>query len=276
MKSVCAKRNTYSILHAGVEVGIPYPYLRDNSGKETMWLVGPEHGRSFVVGRTPDGKYVISKGNGLSYTEYSFVNTGEMGSDTWGLLLKQDALRDFELGQEVAELGIKTNQMQYVLRLDVPLKIYGETLYPHLLQYTVECPYRISDAAFMTREQIDEQVERWPQKHELNYLNAAEVLVNNLRTLHDNGILHNALTIQNYTWALELLDFELACSPRYPYNSEDYRRHVPELIPREIIHTYQIICYIAGVLGEAVDHYALCEFFADKGFDLKQFVVLNE
>ena len=273
MIPVCAKGHTYSILHAGVEVGISYPYLRDDSGMETMWLVGPEHGRSFVVGRTPDGKYVISKGNGLSYTKYPFLNTRELGADTWGLLLEQDALRDFILGQEVAELGIKTNQMQYVLRLDVPLSINGETLFPHLLQYTVECPYRISDAAFMSREQIDEQVGRWPKKHELNYMNAAEILVNNLSILHNNGILHNALTIQNYTWALELLDFELSCSPKHPYEKEDYQRHVPDLMPREVLHTYQIINYIAGVLQETIDHRILSAVFREKGFDLKAFAI---
>lgn len=273
MIPVCAKEHNYSILHAGIEVGIPYPYLRDDSGKETMWLVGPEHGRSFVVGRTPDGKYVISKGNGLSYTAYPFINTGEMGSGTWGLLLSHDAIRDFKLGQEVAELGIKTNQIQYVLRLDVPINIHGETLYPHLLQYTVECPYRISDAAFMTRAQIDEQVRRWPLKHDRNYMNAAEILVNNLRILHTNGILHNAITIQNYTWALELLDFELASSPKHPYDKEDYQRHVPDLMPREILYTYQIIIYIAGVLQETIDHRILSAVFREKGFDLKAFAI---
>ena len=273
MTPICAKDHPYSILHAGVEVGIPYPYLRDDSGKETMWLVGPEHGRSFVVGRTPDGKYVISKGNGLSYTEYPFVNTGELGADTWGLLLKQDAIRDFKLGQEVAGLGIKTNQMQYVLRLDVPLNIHGVILYPHLLQYTVECPYRISDAAFMSREQIEEQVKHWPQKQEFNYMNAAEILVNNLRILHTNGILHNALTIQNYTWALELLDFELACSPKHPYEREDYQRHVPDLMPREILYTYQIIIYIASVLREEVSYKWLDGLFLDNNFNIKAFSI---
>ena len=38
---------------------------------------------------------------------------------------------------------------------------------------------------------------------------AADLLLHNLQILHKNEILHNAISEQNYTWALELLDFEL-------------------------------------------------------------------
>lgn len=103
---------------------------------------------------------------------------------------------------------------------------------------------------------------------------AANVLIRNLRVLHDHDILHNAISEQNYTWALELLDFELACSPAHPYTSEDDMRHVKDLFPREIMQTYVVINYIAGVLRENIDFVEIDKLFAEYGFDLKQYVVL--
>lgn len=206
------------------------------------------------------------------------LHTREFFDDTWGLLLKQDAERDFILGQEIQGLGIKTNNMEYVMELveDVLLPS-GHTLKPVLLQYNVECPYRISDAPFMRLEQIHAEVAKWEKMNDLgferSYLIAANVLVRNLRILHDNGILHNAIIEQNYTWALELVDFELACSPKHPYLNDDDRRHVKDLFPREIIQTYVIINYIAGLLMENIDFSLVDAIFAKYGFDLKQYVV---
>ena len=70
-----------------------YPYLRFEHGDKTMWQVSPIHGRSYVVGRTDNGRYVVSKGNGLGYTQLNFLYTSEQSTDVWGLLLKEDALR---------------------------------------------------------------------------------------------------------------------------------------------------------------------------------------
>lgn len=77
-----------------------------------VYCVSPIHCRSFVVGRKENGRYIVSKGNGLAYSQYSFLYTPEMPTDVWGLLLKEDALRDFYCGQDVQALGIKTNQME--------------------------------------------------------------------------------------------------------------------------------------------------------------------
>ncbi len=241
-----------------------------------MYCLSPHHGRSFIVGRTHNGRYIVSKGNGLSYTQLSFLNTREFGDDTLGLLLRKDAERDFQIGQEIEALGIKTNHMEYVLELDVELTLpNGQNMKPYLLQYDVECPYRICDAAFMTQEQIRVEVEKWEQMNERGYkkahMIAAHVLIRNLRILHDHDILHNAIHEQNYTWALELLDFELACSPTYPYAKEDYRRHVKSLFPREIIQTYVIINYIAGVLKEEIDFAEVDSLFSEYGFNLNEY-----
>lgn len=243
-----------------------------------MWCPSPLHGRSFVVGNTKDRRYIISKGNGLCYTQHTFLHTGEFCDGTWGLLLRQDAERDFIMGQEVEALGIKTNHMEYVLELDVEITLpNGHKVKPCLLQYDVECPYRICDAAFMTQEQIHTEVAKWEKMNGHGYnkahMIAANVLIRNLRVLHDHDILHNAISEQNYTWALELLDFELACSPAHPYTSEDDMLHVKDLFPREIMQTYVVINYIAGVLREEIEFAEIDALFAEYGFDLKQFVV---
>ncbi len=278
MQIDCSAIHDFCIARKTERIVPYYPYLLDNNGDRGMYSPSPLHGRSYVVGRTDSGRFVISKGNGLSYTQHTFLHTGEFFDGTWGLLLRQDAERDFIMGQEIEALGIKTNHMEYVLELDVKITLpNGHKVKPCLLQYDVECPYRICDAAFMTQEQIHTEVAKWEKMNGHGYnkahMIAANVLIRNLRVLHDHDILHNAISEQNYTWALELLDFELACSPAHPYTSEDDMRHVKDLFPREIIQTYVIINYIAGVLREEIDFAEVDALFAEYGFNLKQFVV---
>ena len=278
MNKVRAGENPYRILLLKDERYEVFPYLRNPNGDKEMFSVSPHHGRSYIVGRNSDDRFVVSKGNGLSYSQYQLIHTGEFGDDTFGLLLGKDAERDFLLGQEIETLGIKTNHMEYVIELlqEVTLK-NGHQVKPVLLQYDVECPYRICDAAFMSQKQIYKEVTKWERMNDRGYdkayMIAANVLIRNLRILHDHNILHNAIHEQNYTWALELLDFELACSPSHPYTSEDDMRHVKDLFPREIMQTYVIINYIAGVLREEIDFTEVDALFAEYGFNLKQFVV---
>ncbi len=222
---------------------------------------------------TEDGKYIVSKGNGLSYTQYQHLHSAEFGNNTWGVLLKNDACRDFTLGMEISQLGIKTNVMNYVLELDKNILLTnGHTITPVLLQYTVECPYRICDTAYMRRSEIEKQVGKWKLFDKWNcsnyHLIAAHILIDNLRILHDNEILHNAIHPQNYTWALELLDFELACSPSHPYSNEEDISRVKDLYSREIIQTYDVINHIAWSLGETFDYKTIDNIFLQYGFDL--------
>lgn len=278
MNKVKASESPYRIILLEDEKYEVFPYLRNPNGDKEMFCVSSHHGRSYIVGKTNDDRFVVNKGNGLSYSQYQFIQTGELGDDTLGLLLKKDAERDFIIGQEIEALGIKTNHMEYVIELlsEITL-INGHQLRPVLLQYDVECPYRICDAAFMSQEEIHREVTKWERMNERYfekaYMIAANVLIRNLRILHDHNILHNAIHEQNYTWALELLDFELACSPAHPYTSEDDMRHVKDLFPREIIQTYVIINYIAGVLREEIDFAEVDALFAEYGFDLKQFAL---
>lgn len=253
-----------------------YPLLCNPEGGETLYSVSPLHGRSFVVGRHVDGRYIVTKGNGLCYSQYPFLCTSETPTDVWGLLLKEDALRDYHCCQDVQALGIKTNQMECVLELDYPIYIAqtDKVIKPVILQYNVECPYRICDAAFMERSQIETEVAKWQQYnhkgYSQSYMVAADVLISNLRTMHDHEVLHNAIHEQNYTWALELLDFELCRTPQHPYTKEDYERHVVDLYGREVIQTYVIINHIAGVLGETPDYKMLDGMFKDYGFDIEK------
>lgn len=277
MQQLRSKDYDYQVILSNNDGTTCYPLFR-GKGDNVIISPGPLHGRSYVVGRLNDNRFVVSKGNGLCYSHYSLLHTGECFDDVWGLLLRQDAERDFVLGKEIEALGIKTNHMEYVLELDVEIELLnGHKVKPCLLQYDVECPYRISDATFMSQEQILAEVAKWEKMNERSYdkahMIAANVLIHNLRVLHDHNILHNAIHEQNYTWALELLDFELACSPAHPYTSEDDMRHVKDLFPREIIQTYVIINYIAGVLREEIDFAEVDALFAEYGFDLKKFAL---
>ncbi len=277
MQQLRSKDYDYQVILSNNDGTTCYPLFR-GKGDNVIISPGPLHGRSYVVGRLNDNRFVVSKGNGLCYSHYSLLHTGECFDDVWGLLLRQDAERDFVLGKEIEALGIKTNHMEYVLELDVEIELLnGHKVKPCLLQYDVECPYRICDAAFMSQEQIQAEVAKWEKLnvrgYDKAYMIAAYVLIRNLRILHDHNILHNAIHEQNYTWALELLDFELACSPAHPYTNEDDMRHVKDLFPREIIQTYVIINYIAGVLREEIDFAEVDALFAEYGFDLKQFAL---
>lgn len=279
MKKYEAIETKYRILKKNGDNQI-YPYLRSEIGHINIWCISPNHGRSFLVGKTSE-RYIISKGNGLSYTQHCFVNTKEIGADSWGLLLSKDAIRDFNLGLEISSLGIKTNQMEYVLELDCRVAAAEyQTVHPILLQYSVECPFRICDASYMSQNDIYNEVYKWnifnEKGYSERYLIAANVLIKNLRILHDNGILHNAIHSQNYTWALELLDFELACSPTHPYSSEDDMRQIKDLFPREIIQTYEIINHIAWCLKEDIDFRKVDKLFKDYGFDIEKYKLKYE
>ncbi|MBR5824189.1 MAG: hypothetical protein IKY67_08620 [Paludibacteraceae bacterium] len=276
MQKIPCSSYPFRVIHDSGSLQTIYPYIRTEDGDREFICLTPIHGRSFVVGKTNNEKYIVSKGNGLSYTQSSFLHTGEFYDGTWGLLLRQDAERDFLVGREVEAIGIKTNHMQYVLEIDFDVNLpNGHKIKPTLLQYDVECPYRICDAPFMEQELIMKEIKKWELVNERGYekyhMIAANILINNLRILHSNNILHNAIHEQNYTWALELLDFELACSLQYPYTKEDYQRHVKDLLPREIIQTYVIINYIAGVLKEEIIFSKIDSLFAEYGFNLKQF-----
>lgn len=258
---------------------IPYPLLLDDRGVVDIQCVSPIHGRSFIVGRYVNKKWIISKGNGLSYSTYAFLNTGKNDEQIWGMLSEENARRDFIIGKEIQNLGIKTNEMEFVLRIEKEFIDCAthKSIFPYLLQYSVECPYRICDFAFMPKDEFKQEIRHWAQMNEKSfsdlYLIAANVLIKNLRIMHDNNIMHNAVHIQNYTWALELLDFESSRTNTHPYKSLEYEKHVPMLMTGEIIQTYEVINYIAWCLNEKMSYSAIDGLFREYGFELNKFSV---
>ena len=275
MEIVKARRFNFTILEQR-NAGIPiYPLLRDMDGEEVMYSISPEHGRSYYVGQTDDGRYIVSKGNGLSYSQFCFLNTHEMGDGSWGLLLREDAIRDYRNGVLAESLGIKTNKMHCVIELDKTITIdsaNGIQLRPVLLQYDVECPFRISDTPFIQRSAIKKEAIKWRYGDfsTPRHIIAAEVLIKNLSILHTKGFLHNAISVHNYTWALELLDFELSRSRDCPLSSGE-EELISSAFPREAIYTYQIINYIARALNEHPDFSLIDDMFRHYGFDLKKY-----
>lgn len=255
----------------------PFPYLRSDKGDKKFFSISPYHGRSYMIKQREDNRYVISKGNGLSYTQYQFLNTKEFNDNSWGLLLIKDALRDFNLGMEIHELGIKTNIMECVIELnkEIILSYNQKTLKPILLQYNVESPFRICDALFMTKEEIKQETSKWEKMnydgYDKKHLIAADVLIKALKTLHSKDIIYNAFHIQNITWALELLDFEISLSAKHPYSEEDNSNHYIELKSREIIQVYEIINTIAWILQENIEYNQIDNLFLKYGFDLNEY-----
>lgn len=251
-----------------------YPLVRNDEGPLFMEVLSPNHGRSFLLNKNDDFHWIIGKGNGLCYSTHSSLITSSHNSDTWGRLSLSQAIRDFDIGNEIAQLGIKTNRMEYVLSLSFNVTFDGEEECAALLQYYVECPYRIVDFAFIPKTLLKAHVERWESVRNTNFktskhLIAADVLFHNLSVLHQNGILHNAITPQNYTWALELVDFEASHSPNTPFGTEQYQSYIPMLMDMEIIQTYEIVNYIAWCLNEVCDYNAVEHIMKFYGFNLK-------
>lgn len=253
---VKGSRFSYEIISKNPNIEFqPYPYFRSINGDKDMYVVSPQHGRSFVMGKQEDG-YIITKGNGLSYTSYPILNTDDFNDHIWGVLFKVAAIRDFHIGMEIAQLGIHTNRMCCVMELQYDIKINGNVIHPYLLQYMVNSPYRLSDFPYMPKVQVEQAVAQWVKKEEdkgrKKHIIAADILVKNLYILHSNHILHNAIHLQNYTWDLELLDFELSRTNAYPYDTLEDESFSEKLYKREIMQTYEIIYNIAAFLEEEI------------------------
>ncbi len=266
----------YDIVNSQINCKEVYPFIRDESGDKTIYCVSPIHGRSFVICQKESGSWIVCKGNGLSYSMHPFIDISEFDNYVWGGLSKDNAIRDYNVCNEVNSLGIKTNKMNAILELDIQLFDKGKIIKPCLLQYEVECPYRLCDYPFMPsniRNNIISSWNKFGSKYSELYLIATEVLVRNLQILHENKVMHNALHIQNYTWALELLDFESSRTEKYPYSNPEYENNALMLINGEIIKTYEIVNYIGWCLGEKVDYAIIDNIFKDYGFNLSDYKV---
>lgn len=276
MRKYLAKEVPCNILLSQINCKNVYPFIRDESGDKSIYCISPIHGRSFLICQQENGRWVISKGNGVSYSMHPFIDVSKTDNYVWGALLKENAIRDYNIGNEVRNIGIKTNQMHAVIELDIQLIDKGTIVTPCLLQYEVECPYRLCDYPFMPPNTFKKIIRSWhslESKYSEAYLIAAEVLVRNLQILHDNKVMHNALHVQNYTWALELLDFESSRTEHYPYSNLEYEKQALMLMDGEIMKTYEIINYIGWCLGGKIDYAKIDSIFKDYGFNLSYYKV---
>lgn len=270
MRSFKASIEEYKIVCQSENMTEHLPYVRNDKGNCCILCVSPYHGRSFVLKQVDKDCWIIGKGNGLSYTTHPYVLTSHVNGETWGGLTIDNAMRDFRIGNEIRNLGVKTNIMRGVLALDKVIIQDGKQKQAALLQYSVECPYRISDFGFIPQTELCRYVSKWDGSPSHKHLYAAEVLVRNLRLLHDHHVMHNAMHPQNYTWALELLDFEASRTDTYPYDNPDYEAYVPILLEAEIVQTYEIINYIAWCLGETPVYPAVESIFRNYGYRLNE------
>lgn len=256
-----------------------YPFMRDDkNGYMRMYCPSPLHGRSFVVDKDENsGRYIISKGNGLSYSNQIFFSTSNLRGGLRGALLEEDAIRDFKVGTEVESYGIKTNKLEYVLELTDDIEFESDedkSTKLALLQYSVESPYRICDFPFMPDGWVKKELERWDllDVNHLGdrYLIATDVIIRNIRIMREHGAMHNAIHTQNFTWALELLDFESGRTNNYPYSNPEYESFVPELRETECAQAYEVSNYISWCTSEKIDYLKVDKVMENNGFSLKK------
>ncbi len=255
-----------------------YPYIvAGNFNKNCIKakVASPLHGRSLICSfNSIKERFTITKGNGLTYFPFGFVSTEELEDYAWGYLRKTDAIRDYNSGEFIHNLGVHTNIMEAVYTLEPQLFKFSNKsveIQPTILQYNVTCPYRISDIPFLSNKVVIHFTSKWPEFFKISYKEkhciAAEVLLKNIRIMHENDVLHNAIHSQNYTLSLELLDFELSRTPVTPYVNVYDELAYKKLQKREIIQSLEIVNHIALFFKEKVNSRLLRQIMIKNGFE---------
>lgn len=255
---------------------IYFPKLvTENTTDEKLFSASPMHGRSIIVDYNSESqKYTVTKGNGLTYFPFGFIATEELEGYAWGYLRKEDAVRDYQSGSFICNLGILTNDMEAVYTLQAEkarFSKYIKHLTPTILQYSVHCPYRIADIPFLSKELVNSFVKNWASMFNDNNVDlhciAADVLLRNIKIMHENNVLHNAIHSQNYTLSLELLDFELSRTPITPYDNDNDEKIYKKLQKREVIQSLEVVNQIAFFFKEKINSKALRQIMIKNGFE---------
>ncbi len=255
-----------------------FPFLktRNNNGIEKK-TASPLHGRSLIANYNKIKKtYTIIKGCGLTYYPYGFIDTEEFDDHIWGFITKEAALRDFNCGNFIRELGVSTNFQQAIYELEtIPLLRFNNpvtSINPIILQYTVNCPFRLADIPYMSKNKVYNFVGNWKKifksKHGKLHCIAAEVMLRNIRIMHENETLHNSISIQNYTLLLELVDFETSRTPQTNYSSIENEINWRFLKKREVIQTLEIVNYLAFIFKENIEVKKLNNLMKINGFEI--------
>lgn len=252
---------------------IYYPFFISGSSEGVFVEVpSPLHGRSIIADYDKKtNRFIITKGNGLTYFPFGFITTQELEGFAWGYLRQEDAIRDYSTGLYVESLGLSTNKMEAVFTLEpLTIRSFGmsKTVNPTILQYNVLCPYRLADIPFLSRNTVKKYLKLWfnfSEEKEFHCI-AAEIFLKNLKVMREHDVLHNAIHSQNYTLALELVDFELSRSPITPYGSPEDEKNYPHLMDREIIQSLEIVNYVAFQLDESLNVKKLNKLMLKYGF----------
>jgi hypothetical protein len=254
----------------------PFVKTSNNNGIKKK-TASPLHGRSLIANYNKTKNiYTIIKGCGLTYYPYGFIYTEEFDDHIWGFLTKEAALRDFNCGNFIRELGVSTNFQQAIYELEtIPLLRFNKpvnTINPIILQYTVKCPFRLADIPYMNKNKVYDFVGNWKNnfksKYDKLHCIAAEVMLRNIRIMHENETLHNSISIQNYTLLLELVDFETSRTPQTNYSSKEDENNWQVLKKREVIQTLEIINYLAFIFKEKIEVKKLNNIMKINGFEI--------
>lgn len=276
LKPILCNSKEINTIHLKNNVIKFYPYIiSEEIGNTKCLLASPIHGRSIIVDYNEDSKrYTVTKGNGLTYFPFGFISTEELDSHSWGYLKLEDAIRDYKSCEFIKKLGVKTNLMEAVYTLNYEeLKFLNkiEKIAPNILQYTVECPFRIADIPFLRKETVFQYVSKWHEMFDSDYKKlhciVADTLLKNIRLMHDNNVLHNAIHAQNYSLCLELLDFELTRTPLTPFESVEDESNYKKLQNREIIQSLEIVNQVCHFLNEEIDVKNLKKIMVKNGFE---------
>jgi hypothetical protein len=146
-----------------------------------------------------------------------------------------------------------------------------ENIEPNILQYSVECPYRIADIPYLSKKTVNLFISKWFQSYNCKYEKlhciATDVFLRNIRIMHDNGVLHNAIHSQNYSLSLELLDFELTRTPITQYESIQDESIYLKLQKREVIQSLEIVNQLCYFLKEDIDIKTIKTIMIKYGFE---------
>jgi hypothetical protein len=271
----CKKVGIKEILYSKENIKYFSQIIVEEKTNNKSILPSPLHGRSIIAKFEVDSnRYTITKGNGLTYFPYGFIATEELENHASGYLRKEDAIRDYLSGEFVSGLGIITNKMDAVFSIEPQLIRFSNhvsEIEPIILQYNVICPYRISDIPFLSKELVLSFIDNWTNifeiKHSEIHCNAAEVLLSNIKIMHENEVLHNSIHSQNYSLSLELLDFELSRTPLTPYNDFVDEKTYIKLKKREIIQSLEIVHQIAFYFKETINNKILRQIMIKNSFE---------